>query len=147
MWHMLRTNFLRSPLKFFNGRRLITSTRYHAPLAIAFDIDGVLKQGPKVLPEAIRTIRILEGENPWKRKVPYLFITNSGGKDEKVRANDLSNDFQTQVLPKQVVQAHTVMQSLVETYKDKAILMLGGPDYPPGSSRQVLEGYASSSFD
>ena len=117
------------------------SLRYYSSLAIAFDIDGVLKQGPKVLPEAIRTIRMLEGDNPWNRKVPYLFITNSGGKSEAVRAKDLSNDFQTHVAADQVVQAHTVMRSLTEKYRDSPILMLGGPDYPPGSSREVLEGY------
>ena len=110
-------------------------------MAIAFDIYGVLKQGPKVLPEAIRTIRMLEGDNPWNRKVPYLFITNSGGKSEAVRAKDLSNDFQTHVAADQVVQAHTVMRSLTEKYRDSPILMLGGPDYPPGSSRGVLESY------
>lgn len=121
--------------------RCITSTSANAPLAIAFDIDGVLKQGPKVLPEALRTIRMLDGENPWKRKVPYIFVTNSGGKDEAVRAKDLSNDFDTHVAPEQVVQAHTVMKSLLDKYRDEPILMLGGPDYPPGASRSVLEGY------
>ena len=119
----------------------LSSSRGYSSLAIAFDIDGVLKQGPKVLPEAIRTIRMLEGDNPWNRKVPYLFITNSGGKSEAVRAKDLSNDFQTHVAADQVVQAHTVMRSLTEKYRDSPILMLGGPDYPPGSSRGVLESY------
>lgn len=122
------------------GRSISTSKPYK-PIAFAFDIDGVLKQGPVVLPEAIRAIRMLEGENQWKRKVPYIFITNSGGKDENVRAKDLSNDFQTPVSPKQVVQAHTVMQSLVQEFGDKPILMIGGPDHPVGYSRQVLEGY------
>lgn len=114
------------------------------PIAFAFDIDGVLKQGPVVLPEAKRTIRILNGDNPWKRKVPYLFITNSGGKEEKVRAKDLTNDFGTTVSPKQVVQAHTVMRSLVDKFSDKPILMIGGPETPVGYSRQVLEGYVTT---
>ena len=87
----------------------LSSSRDYSSLAIAFDIDGVLKQGPKVLPEAIRTIRMLEGDNPWSRKVPFLFITNSGGKSEAVRAKDLSNDFQTHVASDQVVQAHTCL--------------------------------------
>ena len=125
-----------------NSVRWISSNPPLKPIAFAFDIDGVLKQGPVVLPEAIRTIQMLEGNNPWKKRVPYIFITNSGGKDEKVRANDLSNDFQTSVSPKQVVQAHTVMRSLVDQYSDKPILMIGGPEHPVGYSRQVLEGYA-----
>lgn len=137
---MLRRTMLRAPCMAMRSW-CIPSTRDYNSLAIAFDIDGVLKQGPKVLPEAIRTIRMLEGDNLWNRKVPYLFITNSGGKDEAVRAKDLSNDFQTHVAPNQVVQAHTVMRSLTGKYRDSPVLMLGGPDYPPGSSREVLENY------
>lgn len=137
---MLRHTILRAPYMAKRSRRIFSIKNYSS-LAIAFDIDGVLKQGPKVLPEAIRTIRMLEGDNPWNRKVPYLFITNSGGKNETVRAKDLSNDFQTHVTPSQVVQAHTVMRSLTKKYRDSPVLMLGGPDYPPGSSREVLEDY------
>lgn len=121
--------------------RTIATTKERTPIAIAFDIDGVLKQGPVVLPEALRTLKMLEGENPWNQKVPYLFITNSGGRNESQRAVDLSNDFQQKVVPAQVIQAHTVMNSLLPLYQDKPVLMIGGPDLPAGASRSVLEGY------
>ncbi|WFD34104.1 hypothetical protein MCUN1_000936 [Malassezia cuniculi] len=111
------------------------------PIAIAFDIDGVLKHGEHVLPEAHRAIQMLEGKNPWNRRVPYIFVTNGGGQSEDVRAQRLSKDLGVTVDPRQVVLSHTVMQSLVGSYGDKPVLMLGGPDLPPGSSRAVLEGY------
>lgn len=134
-----------SQLATANAASLARISRFYSqgkrtPIAIAFDIDGVLKQGEKVLPEALRTIRMLEGDNPWKQKVPYIFITNGGGKDEATRSKNLSKDLDTNVSRDQVVQAHTVMQSLVEQYRDEAILMIGGPELPPGSSRKVLEG-------
>ncbi|KAI3620313.1 hypothetical protein CBS9595_002280 [Malassezia furfur] len=119
--------------------RTIATTKQRTPLAIAFDIDGVLKQGSVVLPEAVRTLKMLEGDNPWQTKVPYLFITNSGGKEEAKRALDLSDDFQQKIVPEQVIQAHTVMQSLVSLYADKPVLMIGGPNLPPGGSRSVLD--------
>ncbi|WFD30969.1 hypothetical protein MSPP1_001995 [Malassezia sp. CBS 17886] len=127
--------------------RAWSSRAARTPLAIAFDIDGVLKQGTIVLPEAMRAIRMLQGENPWHEKVPFIFITNSGGRDEADRAADLSHDFHTPVSPQQVVQAHTVMQSLVPQFGDQPILAVGGPDYPPGASRHVLEGNVYTAHD
>ncbi|PKI84570.1 hypothetical protein MVES1_001798 [Malassezia vespertilionis] len=121
--------------------RAITNVAQRTPIAVAFDIDGVLKQGSNVLPEALRAVKMLQGDNPWHQKVPYLFITNSGGKLEAARAKDLSEDFRTTVVPQQVVQAHTGMRSLAEQYADKPILMIGGPDMPPGATRNVLESY------
>ena len=118
--------------------RAFVSGKKHKPIAVAFDIDGVLKQGPVVLPEALRAIRMLEGENRWLQKVPYLFITNSGGRHEGDRAMDLTHDFQTHVSFEQVMQAHTVMQTLVDKYANEAVLMIGGPDHPPGAARSVL---------
>lgn len=119
-------------------RRLSTSAK---PVAIAFDIDGVLKQGSHVLPEAHRAIQILEGNNKWNRRVPYIFLTNSGGQPEDARAQRLSKDLDVHVRPEQVVLSHSVMRSLVPSLGDKPILMLGGPEMPPGAARAVLEGY------
>lgn len=48
--------------------------------AYAFDIDGVLIRGGKVIPEAIEAMKMLNGENEYGIKVPYIFVTNGGGK-------------------------------------------------------------------
>lgn len=45
-----------------------------------------------------------------------------------------------QVSPTQVIQAHTVMQSLVQEFGNKPVLMIGGPENVPGASRTVMEG-------
>lgn len=117
-----------------------SSTSVRHPLAVAFDIDGVLKQGENVLPEARRAIKLLDGDNQWNQKVPYVFITNGGGKPEMTRAKDLSAELGVDVSPAQVVQAHTVMQALLPKFAQKPILMIGGPDAEAGAARAVLEG-------
>ncbi|KAN0064364.1 hypothetical protein ACQY0O_002560 [Thecaphora frezii] len=111
------------------------------PVAFAFDIDGVLKAGPIVLPEAKRALQILDGCNPRNQKIPYVFITNGGGKDEAARAADLSRELEIDLKPSQIIQAHTVMKSLVPLYADKPILMVGGPEKPPGAARKVMQAY------
>ena len=40
---------------------------------------------------------MLEGNNPLKKKVPYIFITNGGGRSETDRARYLSKDFNVEV--------------------------------------------------
>lgn len=50
------------------GRRY--STALSRP-AFAFDIDGVLKKGSTILPQARRALRLLEEE-----KVPFVLLTN-----------------------------------------------------------------------
>lgn len=110
------------------------------PLAFAFDIDGVLKAGNTVLDAARRALAILEGGNPLGRRIPYIFITNGGGPSEVDRAANLSKNFGLEVKPDQVIQAHTVLQSLTKRFGDKPVLMIGGPDKPPGASRKVMNG-------
>ncbi|TFY78575.1 hypothetical protein EWM64_g5443 [Hericium alpestre] len=45
----------------------------HPPLSFVFDIqDGVLLRGSTVLPEAKRALTILEGNNPFRTKIPYI---------------------------------------------------------------------------
>lgn len=121
--------------------RFSKNTNLQRPLAFAFDIDGVLKAGPNVLPEAKRALQILEGNNQRNQKIPYIFITNGGGKHESARAKDLARELEVPVTQDQVIQAHTVMKSMVPLYADKPILMVGGPETPPDASRQVMRSY------
>lgn len=95
-----------------------------ASYAFAFDIDGVLVRGPETIPHGVEAIKYLEGENPYHIKVPYIFVTNGGGKPEKVRAEDLSNRLKTDVDVKQIVQGHTPMKDLSEIYDN--VLVIGG---------------------
>lgn len=49
----------------------------HTP-AFTFDIDGVLKQGQHVLPQAKQALKILAGDNPLGKKYPFICVTNGG---------------------------------------------------------------------
>ncbi|EPQ27891.1 uncharacterized protein PFL1_04635 [Pseudozyma flocculosa PF-1] len=136
------SSLLRSwPAAFSSPVRSYSLPAAQRPLAFAFDIDGVLKAGPLVLPEAKRALQILDGRNPRNEKVPYVFITNGGGKDEASRAADLSRELEIDLKPSQIIQAHTVMKSLVPLYANKPILMVGGPESPPGVPRRVMHQY------
>lgn len=43
--------------------------------AFAFDIDGVLIRGGRPIPEAVEAMKMLNGENDYGIKVPYIFLT------------------------------------------------------------------------
>lgn len=125
------------------SRQLSTSTppRPPKPVAFAFDIDGVLKAGPKVLPQALKALQWLEGKNKYRVKVPYILVTNGGGVSEETRAQRLSQELQVSLAPDQVLQAHTVLASLTRMYGDAPVLVIGGPDKPPGTTRSIMNSY------
>ncbi|KAK0195670.1 HAD-like domain-containing protein [Armillaria mellea] len=98
------------------------------PLAFAFDIDGVLIRGPHELPSAHRALQILEGNNPFKRRIPFILLTNGGGVSESARAKSLSDKLGVKITPNQCVSR----------YADEHILVLGGRR---DEIRQVAELY------
>ncbi|KAE9366732.1 HAD-superfamily hydrolase [Stipitochalara longipes BDJ] len=104
--------------------------------AFAFDIDGVLVRGGRPIPEAIEAMRVLNGENEWGIKVPYIFLTNGGGKTEVERCINLSQQLDIEVSPAQFICGHTPMKEMVEKYK--TVLVVGGDGE---ECRQVAEGY------
>lgn len=104
--------------------------------AFAFDIDGVLIRGGRPIPEAIEAMRVLNGENKYGIKVPYIFLTNGGGKTESERCIDLSRQLDIEVSPSQFICGHTPMREMVEKYK--TVLVVGGEGE---KCREVAEGY------
>lgn len=90
----------------------------------AFDIDGVLLRGGDVIPQALEAMQILNGENAFGIKVPYIFLTNGGGKHEKDRCQELSEKLHVPVSESQFIQSHTPMSQLAEQYK--TVLVVGG---------------------
>lgn len=115
------SNLLSRPPQF--KKEIIDHPRV-ASYAFAFDIDGVLVRGPETLSHGVEAIKYLDGENPYNIKVPYIFVTNGGGKHESVRAQDLSKRLQTEITCNQIVQGHTPMKELAGTYKN--VLVVGG---------------------
>ncbi|KAG7449594.1 HAD-superfamily hydrolase [Guyanagaster necrorhizus] len=92
----------------------------------AFDIDGVLIRGPHALPPAHRALQMLQGNNPFKKKIPFILLTNGGGVSESARAKGLSDKLGIQITPNQCVQAHTILQQQVSRYANEHVLVLGG---------------------
>lgn len=104
--------------------------------AFAFDIDGVLIRGGKVIPEAVEAMKMLNGENEYGIKVPYIFVTNGGGKTEQERCLQLSQQLQMEVSPGQFICGHTPMREMAERYG--TVLVVGGEGE---KCRHVAEGY------
>lgn len=104
--------------------------------AFAFDIDGVLIRGGKPIPAAVEAMKMLNGENPYGIKVPYIFVTNGGGKTEEERCIDLSKQLELEVSPGQFICGHTPMREMAERYH--TVLVVGGEGE---KCREVAEGY------
>ena len=60
--------------------------------AFAFDIDGVLMLGKNPIPAAQKALKILQ-----HRKIPYILLTNGGGKLERERTAELSDKLRVPV--------------------------------------------------
>ncbi|BGP26418.1 cardiolipin synthase [Rhodotorula toruloides] len=119
-----------------SARRTIT-TAPRGPY-FCFDIDGVLKQGSHVLPQAKAVLQVLSGNNPLKRRYPFLCVTNGGGSLESERCKKLTKELEVEIGEHQIVQSHTVFRSLVPQYADKPVLVVGGIE---DRCRRVAEAY------
>ncbi|KAM3441464.1 hypothetical protein MY1884_009025 [Beauveria asiatica] len=102
----------------------------------AFDIDGVLVRGGKPIPEAIKAMQVLNGDNEYGLHIPHIFLTNGGGKTEEQRCKDLSGQLQQDVQPGQFICGHTPMREMAQKYK--TVLVIGGEGE---TCRNVAEGY------
>ncbi|KAJ5288077.1 phosphatase [Penicillium angulare] len=109
-----------------------TSTDY----ALAFDIDGVLVRGGEAIPEAVKAMKYINGENPYGVRVPYIFLTNGGGKTEEERCSDLSHQLGQKIDRGQFICGHTPMREMAQRYN--TVLVVGGEGE---KCRIVAEGY------
>ncbi|KAI0471805.1 HAD-like domain-containing protein [Xylariaceae sp. FL0804] len=105
-------------------------------MAFAFDIDGVLVHGDRLIPEGKRALQILNGDNELGIKIPHIFLTNGSGKPEKARCDQLSKILDNPVDTEQFIQSHTPMSALAEYYN--TVLVVGGVGY---RCREVAEQY------
>ncbi|GME25631.1 HAD-superfamily hydrolase subfamily IIA CECR5 [Neofusicoccum parvum] len=105
-------------------------------MAFAFDIDGVLVHGDRLIPEGRRVLQILNGDNELGIKIPHIFLTNGSGKPELARCEQLSKILENPVSTEQFIQSHTPMSALSEYYN--TVLVVGGEGY---KCREVAEQY------
>ncbi|KAI1211829.1 putative HAD superfamily hydrolase [Annulohypoxylon truncatum] len=109
------------------------------PFAFAFDIDGVLLHVAKPIPGATYALKQLQ-----KRNIPFILLTNGGGKHETDRVKDLSNRLGIELTTDNFVQSHTPFQELVhhghnsEGLRDKNILVTGSD---AAKCRDIAERY------
>ncbi|KAI0476243.1 putative HAD superfamily hydrolase [Xylariaceae sp. FL0804] len=82
--------------------------------AFAFDIDGVLLHQAKPIPGATETLLDLQ-----KRGIPFILLTNGGGKHESERVAELSANLGVPLTTDNFVQSHTPFQELLEDHKKK----------------------------
>jgi HAD superfamily hydrolase (TIGR01456 family) len=105
-------------------------------MAFAFDIDGVLAHGNHLIPEAREALKMLNGDNELGIKIPYILLTNGGGKTEESRCDQLSKILGVPISTDQFIQSHTPMSALSEYYE--TVLVVGGEGF---MARDAAEAY------
>ena len=86
---------------------------------IAFDVDGVLLRGSRVLSGAVEALQTVQ-----QREIPHLVVTNGGGDTEADFADRLHQLGLPRVAPEQVVLAHTPVKRLTEL-RDELVVVFG----------------------
>ena len=102
-------------------------------------IDGVLLRGRKPIPGARAALEKLKAQH-----IPFVLLTNGGGKHEIERAQELSELLQTSIPSEILIQSHTPFQQLVHNapiklhpaLKDECVLVIGGEG---NSCRDIAE--------
>ncbi|KAK3496783.1 HAD-like domain-containing protein [Neurospora hispaniola] len=93
------------------------------PFAFAFDIDGVLLHVATPIPGAPEALKFLNDND-----IPFILLTNGGGKHETERVKDLSQKLGVKLTTDNFVQSHTPFRQLVEgpdSLREKTILVTG----------------------
>ncbi|TLS21662.1 uncharacterized protein PpBr36_09432 [Pyricularia pennisetigena] len=103
-----------------------------ASFAFAFDIDGVLLHQSEPLPGATDTLKFLQAN-----KIPFILLTNGGGKHEHERVLELSTKLGVPLTTDNFVQSHTPFSEL-HKLKNKNVLVTGSN---AAKSREIAEAY------
>jgi HAD superfamily hydrolase (TIGR01450 family) len=104
-------------------------------------IDGVLLRSSKPIPGAAEALRTLQ-----ERGIPFILLTNGGGKHETERVADISEKLNVPLDPSVIIQSHSPFAELVkgtpeqEALENKCVLVAGGDS---DSCRKVAERYFS----
>ncbi len=124
-------------------RRFNTASYFQSPtslssslkkkIAFAFDIDGVLIRGSKPLIEATKALNLLN-----QNDIPFILLTNGGGKLEIERTNELSKKLNIMISKDQIIQSHTPFKNLINNFKN--VLIIGGTD-ENDKTRNVAKNY------
>lgn len=109
-----------------------------ANLITTNSIDGVLLRSSSPIAGAPEALKYLHNN-----KIPFILLTNGGGKHESARVAELSKKLGVPLTEENFVQSHTPFKQLVQDteeggtgLKDKTILVTGGDG---DKCRQVAE--------
>ena len=98
-------------------------------------IDGVLQRSSEPLPRAKAALSHLQ-----KKRIPFVLLTNGGGKHEIERASMLSRRLGVSIDTELLIQSHTPYADL-HHYKEKTVLIVGGET---DSCRNIAKTYVES---
>ncbi|KAL9095789.1 MAG: hypothetical protein Q9165_001786 [Trypethelium subeluteriae] len=125
---------LRAISRGFQHSATHRSTSQAVPdFAFAFDIDGVLVRSSDPIPRAREVLLFLQ-----RSHIPFILLTNGGGKHESERIADLSTKLRVPLSTRQLIQSHTPFAALAPHYRDRPVLVVGGDH---GSCRSVAHAY------
>lgn len=96
-------------------------------------IDGVLLRSSKPIPGAADTLAMLKDQG-----IPFILLTNGGGKHETERVADISEKLQVPLDASVIIQSHSPFAELAGSLENKRVLVAGGDG---DSCRQVAERY------
>lgn len=115
-----------------NGPEIVQTP---SDIAFCFDIDGVLLRSATPIPGAIEALRTLQA-----RRIPFILLTNGGGKHESERVADLSKKLSVPLDTSLFVQSHTPFSRMgdKQDLKHKCVLVVGGDG---AKCREVAEAY------
>ncbi|KAK9455092.1 HAD-like domain-containing protein [Dipodascopsis uninucleata] len=113
-------NYYRNGVPRSSSRYLSTQLPTN-DFAFAFDIDGVLMRGSKPLEGGKKALALLN-----EKKIPWILLTNGGGKSEQERVKDLSSKLEIDISTEQFIQSHTPFKRLADSYSK--VLVVGGDD-------------------
>ncbi|KAI4241595.1 MAG: hypothetical protein LQ352_007414, partial [Teloschistes flavicans] len=120
------------------SRRLLQTNSPNQPripdFAFAFDIDGVLLRSSSPLPLAPQTLRLLRD-----LRVPYILLTNGGGKHESTRVAELNRLLEAEIDERMFVQSHTPFASYTEHASPFADLDIQGASAGGNSEGKKLK--------
>uniref|UniRef100_A0A914YWK2 Cat eye syndrome critical region protein 5 n=1 Tax=Panagrolaimus superbus TaxID=310955 RepID=A0A914YWK2_9BILA len=103
-----------------------STTTKSSSFGFVFDIDGVIFRGRDLLPGAHEAIDLLTDEKK-KFRFPVVFLTNGTHSMRITRAQRLSEALDVEILPSQVVLAHSPL-TMFNDFHGKHVLMVGqGP--------------------
>lgn len=104
-------------------------------------IDGVLLRSSKPIPGAAESLALLKEQG-----IPFILLTNGGGKHETERVAEISEKLQLPLDPSVIVQSHSPFAELVRgpdeqsSLENKCVLVVGGDG---DRCRQVSERYGT----